>query len=46
MKEQITMVDIFYFVTRFVILNSALVNDLLFCVVTFLLLCRLWANTV
>ena len=40
------MVDIFYFVTCFVILNSALVNDLLFCVFTFFLLCRLWANTV
>jgi hypothetical protein len=36
----------FCFVTRFVIFNSALVNDLLFCVFTFLLLCRLWANTV
>jgi hypothetical protein len=40
------MVDVFYFVTRFVILNSALVSDILFCVFTFLLLCRLCANTV
>jgi hypothetical protein len=45
MTELITMVDIFYFVMCFVILNSALVNDLLFCVFTFPLLCRLWANT-
>jgi len=36
----------FYFVTCFGILNSALVNDCLFCVFTFLLLCRFWANTV
>jgi len=35
----------FYFVTHFVNLNSAPLNDLLFCVFTFHLLCRLWANT-
>jgi len=43
--ELTTKADVFYFVTRFVNLNFALVNDLLFCVFTFLLLCRLWANT-
>jgi hypothetical protein len=37
MMELITMVDVFYFVACFVILNSALVFDLLFGVCTFLL---------